>query len=96
MSQIDAVGAPHDDGRRGLTSQEAERILGEAGPNELTRESTKPAWWLLLAQFNSPVIWLLLAVCLVSAALGEIIDAVAIGTIVVINAFVGSMGPLPP
>jgi len=73
----------------GLSSEEAARILSELGPNELTRESAKPAWRLLLAQFNSPVIWLLLVACLVSAALGEIVDAIAIGAIVVINGLVG-------
>lgn len=89
MSNIDALRDPHACGRNGLTSQEAERILSEAGANELTREPTKPAWHLLLAQLNSPVIWLLLVACLVSAVLGEITNAVAIGTIVIINAFVG-------
>ncbi len=89
MNNVDAVSEARDYRRTGLTSEEAEQILGEEGLNELTRESTKPAWWLFLTQFNSPVIWLLLVACLVSASLGEIIDAVAIGSIVVINAFVG-------
>ena len=57
MSEVDAVRAQHTNGRSGLTSQEAERIPGEVGPNELKRESAKPAWRLLLAQFDSPVIW---------------------------------------
>ena len=73
----------------GLSSEEAARILREVGPNELTRESAKPAWRLLLAQFNNPVIWLLLVACGVSAALGEFVDAIAIGSIVVINGLVG-------
>jgi Ca2+-transporting ATPase len=44
---------------------------------------------LLAGQFASPVIWLLLGACVVSAALGEAADAIAIGTIVVLNALVG-------
>ena len=75
--------------RRGLEHAEAQRRLSEYGPNEITREAGKPAWRLLLAQFNSPVIWLLLAACVVSAALGELADAVAIGAIVIINGLVG-------
>jgi magnesium-transporting ATPase (P-type) len=73
----------------GLSSTEAERLRREIGPNEIAREQSKPPWVLLLAQFNSPVIWLLLAACIVSAALGELADAVAIGAIVIVNALVG-------
>ena len=80
---------PEPQQRVGLSSAEAERRLGEFGPNEITREAGKPAWVLLLAQFNSPVIWLLLVASVVSAVLGEVADAIAIGTIVVINGFVG-------
>ncbi|MGQ0599483.1 cation-translocating P-type ATPase [Aquabacterium sp.] len=76
-------------GHAGLSSQEAQQRLAKIGSNELVRESTTPAWKLLLGQFNSPVIWLLFGACLVSAALGEVIDAIAIGTIVIVNALVG-------
>ena len=73
----------------GLTSKVAARILDDTGLNELTVKSAKPAWRLLLAQFNNPVIWMLLAACVISALVGEILDAAAIGTIVVINGLVG-------
>lgn len=73
----------------GLTSAIAARLLVEAGPNELGVKSARPAWRLLVAQFNSPVIWLLLVACVVSALVGEIIDAAAIGTIVIVNGLVG-------
>jgi P-type Ca2+ transporter type 2C len=80
---------PQSPQRVGLTSAEAERLLREVGSNEITREASKAAWVLLLAQFNSPVIWLLLAACVVSAALREGADAIAIGAILMINALVG-------
>jgi Ca2+-transporting ATPase len=44
---------------------------------------------MFFAQFASPVIWLLLGACVVSGALGEVADAIAIGAIVVINSLVG-------
>jgi Ca2+-transporting ATPase len=44
---------------------------------------------MLAGQFASPVIWLLLGACVISGALGEIADAIAIGSIVIVNAFVG-------
>ena len=75
----------------GLTTEEAARRLQEHGPNELRREAGTPTWRLLAAQFRSPVVGLLLAACVVSAALGELVDAGAIGAIVVLNAIVGFM-----
>ena len=44
---------------------------------------------MLARQFASPVIWLLLGASVLSAALGELIDAVAIGAIVIVNAAIG-------
>ncbi len=73
----------------GLSSAEATRLLAEQGPNEIEREKTTSPWTILAAQFKGAMIWLLLGACVVSAILGEVADAVAIGAIVVLNAFVG-------
>jgi Ca2+-transporting ATPase len=75
--------------RTGLTKQQAAARLEEAGPNELLRHQGTPWWRTLLGQFGSPVIWLLLGACIVSSALGEVVDAAAIGAIVVLNGLVG-------
>jgi Ca2+-transporting ATPase len=74
---------------KGLTSAEAARRLAEHGPNELAREEGPSPWVLVARQFQGAMIWLLLAACGVSVALGEAADAVAIGAIVVLNAAVG-------
>lgn len=79
----------HQSGPTGLTASDAKRRRAEIGANEINREASKPAWRLLLSQFTSPVVLLLLAACLLSASLGEVADAVAIGSIVIINALVG-------
>jgi Ca2+-transporting ATPase len=73
----------------GLTSEEAERRLAESGANELQREA--PSTWLsqLAHQFSSPVIWLLLGAGVLSAAVGERLDAIVIGAIVLVNALIG-------
>jgi Ca2+-transporting ATPase len=73
----------------GLTTDIARRRLGEVGPNEIALEESKSAWLLLAGQFRSPLIWLLLGASVVSGLVGEVVDAVAIGTILLINAFVG-------
>jgi Ca2+-transporting ATPase len=73
----------------GLTSAEAARLLAEAGPNVLEHDDGPKPWAMLLGQFKSPVVLLLLGACVVSGVLREVADAVAIGTIVVLNALVG-------
>ena len=73
---------------RGLTSSEAAQRLQQFGVNKIARGPAVSPVRLLAAQFNSPVIWLLFGACVVSAALGELADAIAIGAII-INGFVG-------
>ncbi len=73
----------------GLTSSEAKRRLAEFGANELARERPTSPWIIFAGQFKGALIWLLLGACIVSAALGEAGDAIAIGAILVINAGVG-------
>ena len=73
----------------GLSSTEAQRRLAEFGPNEIRREQNTTPFTLLARQFASPVIWLLLGASVLSAALGEWLDASAIGAIVIINAVIG-------
>jgi len=73
----------------GLSSTEAQRRLAEFGPNEIRREQKTTRLTLLARQFASPVIWLLLGASALSAALGELLDAMAIGAIVVVNAVIG-------
>jgi Ca2+-transporting ATPase len=74
---------------QGLSEDEARRRLVEHGPNEIRRSSGTPAWKMLLAQFASPLVILLLGACVISGALGELADAVAIAAIVVMNGLIG-------
>ncbi len=74
---------------RGLSSLEAKELLATHGPNELARAEPTSPWVMLFAQFKSPVIWLLIGACTISAALGEVVDAIAIAAIVLLNSLVG-------
>ncbi len=74
---------------RGLSAAEAARRLDELGRNELERAEVTPVWRILARQFASPLIALLVVAAGVSAAVGESIDAVAIGAIVLLNGVVG-------
>ncbi len=73
----------------GLDAAQARERLGRHGPNALKEGKKAPAWVRFLAQFKSPVVVTLLAATVVSAVLGELVDAVAIASIVLINAVIG-------
>jgi Ca2+-transporting ATPase len=73
----------------GLTAAQAKERLAEFGPNEIRREAATPPWKILLRQFTSPVIALLVASSAIALALGEVADGVAILTIVALNGLIG-------
>ncbi|MCB9738529.1 MAG: cation-translocating P-type ATPase [Deltaproteobacteria bacterium] len=73
----------------GLTALAAAQRLTADGPNELQRQQARPAWRLLLSQFASPLIGMLIAAAIVAGALGDVAEAVAIVAIVLLNAIVG-------
>src|SRR5512145_191485 len=77
------------DAAAGLAASEAGRRLAADGPNELPRATAVSPLALFAGQFRSVVIWVLIVAALVSAALGETIDAVAILAIVALNATIG-------
>jgi len=73
---------------RGLSSAEAARRLGEHGPNALREKPPPPLWRLVVDQFKSFVVLLLVAASVVSLALGDDVEAVAILVIVLLNAVI--------
>ena len=83
------VQALHTSLEEGLTPEEALRRLEVHGPNELTEAERPGLAHMLLAQFNSFLVIVLLAAALISALLGDWIEAVVILAIVVLNAILG-------
>ncbi|HZR05533.1 MAG TPA: cation-translocating P-type ATPase [Candidatus Udaeobacter sp.] len=74
---------------KGLSPSEAESRAKEYGSNKLS-EAPPRHWWLkLLSQFNQLVIWILIAATLLSAILGDWLEAGAILAIVLLNALLG-------
>lgn len=73
----------------GLSGAEAERRLRAYGPNVLREAEPVRPLTILLSQFSSLVIWILIGAGLVSGLLGEWIDSIAILAIVVLNAIIG-------
>jgi len=79
----------HTDVQHGLTPAEAAQRLQQDGPNALRQSKTVSPLALLAGQFGSLVIWVLIGAALVAAALGEVVDGIAILTIVILNAGLG-------
>ena len=80
----------------GLTAVEAARRLTANGPNELRAAPAVPAWRRVLAHFQDPLIYLLLAAIaialiawLIEGADGLPVDAIVIAMIVLLNAVLG-------
>ncbi|HEY3414905.1 MAG TPA: cation-translocating P-type ATPase [Armatimonadota bacterium] len=74
----------------GLSAQEAARRLAADGPNELKEGKPISPLQILLGQFKSLIIWILIVAGILSGILGEGVDAIAILAIVVLNAVIGS------
>jgi len=73
----------------GLTDDEASERLARFGPNVL-EESVRPAYLAIAArQFLDLLVALLVAASAVSAVIGEVVEAGAIGAILVLNALLG-------
>ncbi|HET7377738.1 MAG TPA: cation-translocating P-type ATPase [Anaerolineae bacterium] len=74
---------------QGLTAENAARRLARVGTNELREKPSVPFWKLVLAQLNSFVVILLIVASIISALLGDYVEAAAIMAIVVLNAVLG-------
>ncbi len=73
----------------GLSSTEAQRRLGRFGLNRLERVEPVRGWKILFDQFRSVVVLLLFGAVLVALALGDGLEAIAIGVVLFINTSIG-------
>lgn len=74
---------------RGLQSEQLAALRAQHGPNQLTEMPPTPLWRKFAGQFQDLVIWILIAAAIVSGALGEWSDALAISAIVLLNGLLG-------
>lgn len=97
VMDADAVAAALEvDAETGLSAQEAARRLAHNGPNELRAAPRAPAWRRVLAHFQDPLIYLLLAAVAVAllawwfeGRVGWPVDAIVIAAIVLLNGVIG-------
>ena len=74
---------------QGLGNTEAARRLESYGPNQLAEAPPTTIWQMLWEQFNNFVVILLVVAAIISALLGDYVEAGAILAIVVLNAVLG-------
>ncbi|HMB46994.1 MAG TPA: cation-transporting P-type ATPase, partial [Afifellaceae bacterium] len=74
---------------QGLDEAEAAIRLGKAGENRMRQRRAVPALRILLRQFSSAVVLLLVAAALVSALFGEWFEALAIAVVLAFNTTIG-------
>ncbi|MBI2076609.1 MAG: calcium-transporting P-type ATPase, PMR1-type [Candidatus Aenigmarchaeota archaeon] len=74
---------------KGLEDKEVAARIEKYGYNELAEAEKTPQLVLFLDQFKSVLIAVLLAATITSAVLGEVLDAIVIFSIVIMNAFLG-------
>ena len=95
-----AAGTLESDLRQGLTAEQVRTRQEQLGPNELKEAPPRSFWRMLLDQFNQFLVLILIVAAIVSALIGwtefnrtgeitEFIDAIAIMTIVILNAILG-------
>jgi potassium/sodium efflux P-type ATPase len=104
-SADDVAKALNVDPSHGLSEEEAKRRLAKFGPNELATAPPVPKWKKFLAQFQDPLVYLLIAATIISviawfiekanaqpgAEGGEVLpfDAIVIVLILIVNAVLG-------
>jgi len=77
------------DPEQGLHRAEVQRRLTEYGANELIEHGLKSPWLILWDQMTAIMVVILIIAAVISALLGNYKDAIAIMTIVVLNAILG-------
>lgn len=87
---VDAVMADLEaDPDLGLTAGQVTARLDRYGPNSLPEAPRRGPWARLAAQFNNPLILVLIVAGVVTALLEHYLDAAVIFGVVVINAVIG-------
>ncbi|MGM0578465.1 MAG: cation-translocating P-type ATPase [Myxococcota bacterium] len=74
---------------RGLDGDEAARRLERFGPNRLREMERRSVWRILVAQFESLVVLLLVVAAAISWGFGQTLEAIAIAAVLGINTGVG-------
>ncbi|MBN2454361.1 calcium-translocating P-type ATPase, SERCA-type [Candidatus Woesearchaeota archaeon] len=74
---------------KGLSESEAKKKLATCGLNELQEAKKISKLKILLSQFKSFIVWILIVAVVISLVLGDFLESVVILVIIVLNAIIG-------
>ncbi len=89
LSVEEVVTALETNAQNGITSSEAENRAAKFGANVYAGQKQKSVWLMLLLQFKSPIVYLLLFAIAVTLYFEDYIEAIAIGIVIFVNALIG-------
>ena len=75
--------------QNGIGAAEAETRTAKFGANIYAAQKQKSLWLILLLQFKSPIVYLLLFAVAVTLYFQNYIEAIAIGVVIFVNALIG-------
>lgn len=88
-SAEECLAALGSDRNAGLTDREVQQRRTRFGPNTLRTQRQRRGWSILIDQFRSLIILLLVAAAVVAWTFGETLEALAVGVVVLVNAGIG-------
>ncbi len=89
LSVEEVVIALETNPQNGISSGEATKRIVQFGANIYAAQKQKSVWLMLLLQFKSPIVYLLLFAVAVTIYFQNYIEAIAIGVVIFINALIG-------
>ncbi|MEQ9441148.1 MAG: HAD-IC family P-type ATPase [Cyclobacteriaceae bacterium] len=89
QASLDDIYQELETSEEGHSSDKARQLLEEEGPNELQTETRINKLKLLINQFKSFIIYIMLFALVLSLVLGEYADAIVIAGILIANAIIG-------
>ncbi len=88
-SQQEALEALAVSSKQGLDTTDIKARRKQYGPNRLRSTQTKSAWHILIEQFRSLIVLLLVVAATLSFTFGEWVEGAAIAAVIVVNALIG-------
>jgi Ca2+-transporting ATPase len=87
---LDVVASARSDTDGGLSGAEAAERLARLGPNQITGEPPPSVWEVALAQLRDPMNIMLIAVTIVSVAIGQVSTGIIVALLILLNVVLGS------
>ena len=89
LEKVEGVLTELKSSKEGLSEADAKSRIEQYGLNEITKQREISAFEIFISQFKNILVWILILALAISASLGEWVDAIVVGIIIVINAVLG-------